>query len=210
MHKAFIILSLVIVFVTGCKKSSAPAAVAGSTDVVEQQLRNLAGAGARNCGRVPGNGDVKGASDCAMQASAARQPFYVAYDLPGLTVAVAGTSDGKLFSLQSQPSANGQADQGAIKSAPCPAELRVAQSGRVTCMTPGSMGMGTPGGASPQGGMVMPPGGENPHGGGMMMPPAGTPNPHGGMGTAPGTSNPHGRGDNVPSKQPPAKRSSDI
>jgi hypothetical protein len=210
MNRTFILVLLAIASGTGCKKSTAPAAAgAGIADAVEQQLRNLAGAGARNCGRVPVNSDVKGASECAMQASAARQPFYVAYDLPGLTVAVAGNSDGKLFSLQSQPSATGQANESAIKSAPCPAELRVAQSGRVTCMTPGSMGMGIPGGTSPHGGMTMPPGGENPHGG-TMMPPTGMPNSHGGMGTAPGASNPHGKGDNPPGKQTPAKRSSDI
>ena len=100
-----------------------------------------------------------------MAAAKDKRAFYVAYDLPGLTVGVAGNSQGKLFSLQVEQPENAPAGtKPEIRSAPCPSDLRVAQSGRVTCMTP-SAGTGTMGGASPHGG--------------MGIPPSGTPNPHG-------------------------------
>ncbi len=65
-----------------------------------------------------------------------------------------------------QPDASGAVPPANIKTTECPAELRVAQSGRVTCFAAGSMGMGSSG--------------ANPHG---AVPPAapGTPNPHGTM-----------------------------
>jgi hypothetical protein len=150
---------------------------AKSGDPVEQKLQQLAGSGATNCGRVKSvsPAENKPASDCAMQAAQAKKPFYVAYEMPGLTVAVAGASDGKLYAVQSQsapPQEDGQkaepntAAPSEVTSTPCPAELRMASSGRVTCYPANSFG-------------AMP-GGTNPHGGGMMMPPAGTANPHDG------------------------------
>jgi hypothetical protein len=122
----------------------------------------------------------EGPSDCALQASQKKQPFYVAYDLPGMTIGVAGNSEGKGFAVQSQQPENAQPGAVAeVQSEPCPSEVRLAQSGRVTCFAPGSFGMNS-GGGSPHGGMTMPPAtGQSPHGGMMTMPPTGMASPHG-------------------------------
>jgi len=133
---------------------------------VQQKLQELAGTGATDCGRVKSQDSsvVQPASDCAMKAAEGKQAFYVAYDLPGLTTAVAGNAQGNLFSIQAQTA---DASSPKIESTPCPSVLRLAQSGRVTCYPAGSMGgMGTAGAASPHGGMGMPPAtGANPHAG---------------------------------------------
>jgi len=184
-------LTLVILVVTGCHKTSVPKA----GDEVEQKLQDLAGSAAKNCGRVATGGDVKTATDCAVQENQAKHPFYVAYDMPGLTAAVAGAADGKLYAVQS---ASGEGNTAATKQmtvTPCPGELRVAQSGRVTCYPVGSFGAGAAGSNPHGGGMTMPPGGNaGQHSGGMMMPPPGTPNPHGAVPMpAPGTPS-HGGG----------------
>ena len=107
-----------------------------------------------------------------MQAAKDKKSFYVVYDMPGLTVGYAGNSQGKLFTVQAEQPENASVKAEA-KATPCPAELRVAQSGRVTCMKPTAM----PPGANPHGGM-MPATGQNPHGG-INMPLLDTPNPHG-------------------------------
>ncbi len=154
------------------------AAAANPSDPVSQKLQEMSGKGATDCGRVKSQGqeDIKKASDCAMDAARDKKAFYVAYEMPGLTVGVAGNSEGKNFAVQATE-AGGKSE---VQSAACPADLRLAQSGRVTCMSPGSMGgMG----ASPHGAMPSA-GGENTHGG-MMAAPPGTPNPHGPVGTKP-------------------------
>lgn len=177
MRTTLILLTLAASLQVACNQSSAPAAVAAkSGDVVTQKLQEQAGSGATDCGRIKSQepDKVKSAGDCAMQAAKDKRPFYVAYDMPGLTAGYAGNAEGKLFSVQSeQPEAAGAKPE--IKSAPCPGELRFAQSGRVTCMMPGSMGGA---GTSPHGGMP-PATGANPHGGMMDMPNLGTPNPQG-------------------------------
>ena len=120
---------------------------------------------------------MEAVSACAMSAAKKKQAFYVAYELPGLIVALAGDSTGKLFTVQQEQPAKTQSGTAAeLAAAPCPSELRIAQSGRVTCITPGSMGGGSMG---VHGGMSMSPGGgASPHGGMNMSPGAG-PNPHG-------------------------------
>jgi hypothetical protein len=178
---SFALIVVAAAFFTGCQKSSAPpASSASSNDPVQRKLQELAGSGATDCGRfkTQAPAQIKPGSDCALQAAQSRRPFYVAYDMPGLTVGVAGNSEGKMFAVQMEPPGAVQSGAAAeVKSAPCPAQLRMAESGRVTCMTPGSMGMGTSGG-TPHGGMMMPPtAGASPHGG-MGAPPPGTPNPH--------------------------------
>ncbi|MFB3814215.1 MAG: hypothetical protein ACE14L_08890 [Terriglobales bacterium] len=160
MHKALIALVIAGVSLTACNKSKPKA-----SDAFEQKLQDTAGSNATNCGRFQQEqADLKRASDCVMQAAQAKKPFYVAYDMPGLSVGVAGTSDGKLFTVQSEPGEQGK--EPSVTAMPCPAELRVAQSGRVTCTPAGGMGM-TMGGGSPHGGITMPPAGTaNPHAGG--------------------------------------------
>lgn len=187
MRKTVVLLVILAGFLTGCKKSSAPGTSGSNApaDAVQKKMQELAGSGATDCGRFKAQtlDQMKLASDCAMKAAQGKHPFYVGYDLPGLTIGVVGNGEGKLFAIQAQqpdPAQPGAVAE--VKSAPCPSELRIAQSGRVTCVPPGSMGMNMGGGSSPHGGeMTMPAaGGQNPHGGAMPMPPAGTPNPHGG------------------------------
>jgi len=183
MQKTLIILTVAAVCLSGCKKSTIPSeSTARSGDAVQQKLQELAGSGATDCGRVQSQvqQDLKSTSDCAMQAAESKHPFYVAYDLPGLTVGVSGDAAGKQFFVQAEQPQNAQPGvRGSIQSEPCPAQLRVAQSGRVTCFAPGTMSPGT------HGGMPMPPmGAENPHGG-MGLPPSGMPNPHAGKTAAP-------------------------
>lgn len=197
MRTILIILTLATSLLIACNQSSsAPSTVAAkSIDPVTQKLLELSGSGATDCGRVKTLAEdaTQKASDCAMKAAKDKRAFYVAYDMPGLTVGIAGNSQGKLFSIQSETPDNAPAGTKAeVKSAPCPSDLRLAQSGRVTCMTPGA-GMGTVSGASPHGG----------------MPPASGENPHGGMGTTkPGTPNPHGtvQPSHPPATTPPPKQ----
>ncbi len=114
--------------------------------------------GATDCGRLNVEASLdqsKTVADCAMQARQSKHPFYVAYDMPGMVVGVAGNADGKLFTVQSQ----GSGASAALTSGDCPSQLRVASSGRVTCFAPGDMGsMGAGHSAS-----AVPPGMANPH-----------------------------------------------
>jgi hypothetical protein len=194
MHRTpIVLLLLAAAALTGCKNSAVPSSTsAAPADAVQKKLQELSGSGATDCGRFKSQtaDQMKAASDCAVKAAQGKHAFYVAYDLPGLTVGVAGNGEGKLFALQAQQPDPAQPGAVAdVKSAPCPSELRVAQSGRVTCVPVGSMGMDM--------------GGSSPHGGGTPMPAAGGQSPHGGMIPAPGTPNPHsGSGGKVPPKQP--------
>ena len=171
MRKTFFILLIAFCFLCGCKKSGTSAAPSAASpnpnDAVEKKLAEIAGSGAANCGRLQTQGEAQmsSASKCAVDAAQQKRPFYVAYDMPGMTVAVAGNSEGKLFTVQSQTGGVG------LVSAPCPAELRVAPSGRITCYAPGTFPMGA--GMGSHSGMSSTPPGTNPHQG---APPQ--PNPH--------------------------------
>ena len=183
MHKVVTFL-MITLLLASCNKSAAPPAASG--DAVQRKLQELAGSGATNCGRLKPEAVQKpeqmaAASSCAMNAAQKKQAFYVVYELPGLIIALAGNADGRLFSVQQNQPANAQSGgAGELTSAACPAELRIAQSGRVTCTAPGSMGGSSMGGASPHGSTSIPPGGStNPHGG-IKMSPGGATNPHGG------------------------------
>lgn len=152
-----------------CNKQSAPAPSAGDSanpDPVQQKLQQYAGASPTNCGRIDIHAtaeQAKTAGDCSLQASQSKHAFYVAYDMPGMTVGVAGNSDGKLFTVKSE----GTDASANLTSGECPSQLRIASSGRVTCFAPGDMGsMGTGHGAG-----AVPPGMSNPH-------TSGTDNPH--------------------------------
>ena len=160
---------LLLTLLTACSKPTTPSTVsttapANSPDPVQQKLIDYSGPTATDCGRL----DVRAtadqsrtASDCALQASQAKHAFHVAYDMPGMSVGVAGNADGKLFTVQSQGS-------GAPTSGDCPSQLRVASSGRITCFAPGDMG--SMAGSHAAG--AMPPGTPNPHA-------SGSANPHG-------------------------------
>jgi len=157
-----IFLLLILTAMTACNKSSAPSASsqspAKSPDAVELKLQEYAGASSTNCGRLDVHAtpdQSKAASDCAVQASQSKRPFYVTYDMPGMTVGVAGNADGRLYTVQAQGSPSPS-----VTTGPCPSQLRVATSGRVTCFAPGDMGSMS---GSHAGGAVAP-GTENPHG----------------------------------------------
>lgn len=199
MNKALPILLIAAFFLVGCSKSpssSVSSANAGASasagDPVEKKLHELAGTGATNCGRLTSQAtdQMDAAGKCATQAAQAKRPFYVAYELPGMIVAVAGNAEGKLFTVQSQQAASGQPGSAAgLASGACPAELRMAPSGRVTCFAPGTFGMGMD---ASHGGVAMP-----------TMPPAMGANPHKGLGIPPpGQPNPH----QPQGAKPPAKR----
>jgi hypothetical protein len=154
---------------TASAPASTPAATpvstsAGSNDTVQQKLREIAGSGAIDCGRheiQAQNDELKTASSCVMDAAKAKKPFYVGYNMPGMTNAIAGNSEGKLFAVQLQGAGTGAQ----MASGACPAELRVASSGRVTCFVPGSMSLGKSGG-DPHAGMALnPTAGASPHSG---------------------------------------------
>ena len=148
----WLLLTVASVVMAGCNKTPAK-----PKDAVEAKLQELAGGDATNCGRLPVQADkeLKTASDCAMDAAQKKHPFYVGYDMPGMSVGVAGDSKGGLFTVEAQ----GEAGAQQLTSGTCPAALRVASSGRVTCFAPGSMGTM---GVNPHGGMGMP--AANPHG----------------------------------------------
>ena len=167
MKTPLILLALAVVGLSSCNKASAPAgssmpSVSKPHDAVQQKLEEYAGSSASDCGRLEVRANetqTKSASECAVQASQNKKPFYVAYDMPGMSVGVAGNSEGKLFTVQSQG--------GAVSSGACPAGLRVAASGRVTCFAPGDMSSMS--GSHAAG--TVPAGSQNPHAGGGPNPP---------------------------------------
>jgi hypothetical protein len=162
MKKLVLLASTALLLLAACNNkqpttSAAPPASAASSsskppDAVQLKLQEYAGNSATNCGRLDihaPEAQSKGAADCALQASKAKKPFYVAYDMPGMAVGVAGNAEGKLFTARSEG--------GAVSTGDCPSELRLASSGRVTCFAPGDMGsMGA-------GHTAIPPGMPNPH-----------------------------------------------
>ncbi len=166
-----LVVLTVAVFFLIAKKSARPVASSSAAsspkpDAVQQKLQEYSGTGATDCGRlnVQATADQsKTAGDCAMQASQSKHPFYVAYDMPGMAVGVAGSADGKLFTVQSQ----GSGPSAALTSGDCPSQLRVASSGRVTCLAPGDMGSM---GAGHTAGAISP-GMANPHGAASAKPP---------------------------------------
>jgi hypothetical protein len=158
------VLAFASICLTGCNKAStaqsatavSAAAPASTPDAVEKKLQEYSGASATDCGRLDVKVDPdrsKAAADCAMQAGQAKHAFYVAYDMPGMAVGVAGNSAGKLYSVQSQ----GLGADATLTSGDCPAPLRLAGSGRVTCFAPGDMG------AMGGGHTAIPPDMPNPH-----------------------------------------------
>lgn len=139
--KGFAILLVIVVllgglfFLTSPRKAVGPsapasgAAVSSSSpktpDAVREKLMDYAGAGATDCGRLSVQATIdqsKTASDCATQANQGKHAFYVAYDMPGMAIGIAGNAAGKLFTVQSQ----GSGSSGALSSGDCPSQLRVA------------------------------------------------------------------------------------
>jgi hypothetical protein len=177
MKKMIAVSFVALCCLIACSKSSAPAASSSNptatpkpADGVQQKLQEYSGTGATDCGRLDVHAPettLKTASDCALQSSQGKRPFYVAYDMPGMTVGVAGSAEGKLFTVQLQ----GEGASASLTSGACPSQLRVASSGRVTCFAPGDMSwMGSSHAAG-----AMPPGMSNPHVTGMPNQPSSKP-----------------------------------
>ena len=176
MKSACSIVLLVLFLTLACNKTPAPSpqssaagapmsAASNSPDPVQQKLKDSAGSGATDCGRIDVHAtadQLKTASDCAMQASQGKHAFSVEYTMPGMNVGVAGNSDGKLFTAQSQ----GANPAAPVTAGNCPSQLRVASSGRVTCFAPGDMGSMS--GSHAAG--TMTPGMPNPHTSGTKQP----------------------------------------
>jgi hypothetical protein len=171
------LIIIALTFTVACRKPAPPAAASnsspsrGTPDAVQQTLLQYSGANATNCGRFGINtaaDQLKPAGDCAMQAAQSKHSFYVAYDMPGMAVGVAGNTDGKLFTVQSE----GTGAAGTITSGACPSQLRGASSGRITCFAPGDMG--SMGGGHTSGTMPAP-GMANPHQNGSTNPHAAVP-----------------------------------
>ena len=160
MKKLLLLNALAVLTLTACSNkqpttsaAASPSATSSKTpDAVQLKLQEYAGTSASTCGRLDvhaAEAQSKSAADCALQASKTKHPFYIAYDMPGMVVGIAGSADGKLFTARSEA--------GAVSSGDCPSELRLAASGRVTCFAPGDMGS---------------------MGAGHTAIPAGMPNPH--------------------------------
>jgi len=172
MRTALPLFLIAASMLTGCKSKSSEAAAnaagtaASANDPVQKKLQELAGSEAKNCGVLKSQvaAEMDAASKCALDASNAKTPFYVEYQLPGMNVAVAGNAVGKLYAVQSQEGGAG------LTSGDCPAELRVAPSGRVTCYAPGTFPMGA--GVGSHSTMSMPPamGAGSPHGAAGALP----------------------------------------
>src|SRR5438876_9601855 len=104
MNSIMPIFLMAILFLTACNKSSTPSTAnpnspAPFSDAVGTKLQELAGSGATNCGRLQSQtpAEMEPAAKCAMDAAGKKQPFYIAYELPGMTIAMAGNAEGKLF-----------------------------------------------------------------------------------------------------------------
>jgi hypothetical protein len=169
MKNLAVVLMILLCGLMACTKSAnSPAPNAGpetapASNSVRQKLMEYSGASPTDCGRLDVHAtpdQLKAASDCAQTGNQKKQPFIVTYEMPGMTVGVAGSAEGKLFTVQTQ----GEGASATLTSAPCPAQLRIAASGRVTCYAPGNMGsMGA-------GHAAMPPGMPNPHAAGAAKP----------------------------------------
>src|SRR5215470_11586732 len=98
MSKLVLMLSAALVL-TGCDKTPtmAPGSSSGNAnDPVDKKVMELAGQGATGCGHIKAQAtaELDAAGKCVMQAAQQKKPFYVAYEMPGLTVAIAGNSEG--------------------------------------------------------------------------------------------------------------------
>ena len=157
MYRTLLVALLAAVCLIGCNKTASTSAASHPDDAVQLKLKELAGSGASDCGRLDikaTNDALTGAGTCATKAAQNKKAFYVAYDMPGMSTGVAGNSQGKLFAVELQ----GVGPGAQLQSGPCPGEMRIAKSGRVTCFIPGTMGL-NPTGADPHSGISMSPGG---------------------------------------------------
>ncbi len=186
MTKNCVFLMAALSVLTGCNRSSGPKTLGGPVaqipaaqasmqqgtapvSALQSELQKYSGTEAKNCGVLEVSAteaQSKAAADCALKSNQSKEAFFVAYEMPGMIVGVAGDTKGKLYTAQAQ----GGGSSWSQTSGNCPAQLRVASSGRVTCFAPGDMGSMSSGHAAG----AMTPGTPNPHGSGMASPHAAT------------------------------------
>lgn len=115
-------------------------------DVMDWQSRWIAGRGAVNCGTVPIRGNADAATDCALRAFAAHQPFRVRCGLQTVdTVMAAGVvaaPNARVYEvIFSGGPPTGTTDvirqRVVVNACPVPATVRRTPKGRVTCFGPG-------------------------------------------------------------------------
>jgi len=79
---------------------------------------------------------LTGAGTCVTKAAQDKRPFYVGYDMPGMSTGVAGNSEGKLLQCSCrEPVPEAQLASGHARPS-CDREKR-----RATCFLPGTMGL---------------------------------------------------------------------
>lgn len=118
---------------------------------MEGRLKELAGDGAVECGRVKAYLNVKSASDCARNALSDKKPFYLWYvsgiDSAILADGIAGDSKGEIYEIRyqngrwsaSEPPPGAQlSDGGYILTWTCPKPVRMWErpTGQLTCEPP--------------------------------------------------------------------------
>ena len=112
-------------------------------DAMEWKSRWIAGRTAVNCGNVPVRGNPDSATDCALQAFAAHQPFRVRYGLQTIdtvmAVGVASAPNGRIYEIIFSGGApNGRVNvvwqRFRVTTCPDQASLRKSPRGRVTCI----------------------------------------------------------------------------
>ena len=111
-------------------------------DAMEWKSRWIAGRTAVNCGNVPVRGNPDAATDCALHAFAAHQPFRVRYGLKTMdtvmAVGVVSAPDGRVYEIIfSGVTPTGTVDvfrqRFLVTACPAQALLRRTLRGRVTC-----------------------------------------------------------------------------
>src|SRR6201987_799342 len=146
MNKILLLGVMAAVCLTGCNKSPSGSSLSASAkpdDAVQLKLKALAGSGATDCGRLDvraADQQLTGAGTCAQKSAESKHPFYVAYDMPGMSTGVAGNADRKLFAVELQGAGTGAQ----LASGPCPAELRLAKRGRMASFISGPLGLDPP------------------------------------------------------------------
>jgi hypothetical protein len=115
-------------------------------DIMEWKSRFIAGRHAVNCGIVPVRGNADAATNCALRAFAAHEPFRVRYKLQTMdTVMAAGVvaaPNGHLYEIIfSGGLPTGTTDvfrqRAVVNACPDQTSLRRTPNGRVTCFGPG-------------------------------------------------------------------------
>jgi len=124
-----------------------------SSELLDTHIRELAGPGAKNCGRVRREDNPAQATSCARRAHKKHQPFFVRYDPKGLVDSeiadgVAGDSSGNMYFVTFDsmgmdtthlPTGATMPDGFHTMIIPCskPVRVRVTSDGNLTCFVDG-------------------------------------------------------------------------